>query len=129
MAKGIFITKVDPTYDDLPEARYHFPLTYLGQVQQTVNDWIIYYEPRRNDGRQVYFATGRVESIESDPKMRDHYYARISGYLEFPNPAPFKIERTYFESRLRKADGSTNKGLFGRAVHLLPDEEYDNIIR
>lgn len=33
MAKAILTTKVDPTYDDLPEQRYHFPRTYLRQVE------------------------------------------------------------------------------------------------
>ena len=42
MAKAIFTTKVDPTYDDLPEFRYHFPRTYLRAVEATVGDWIIY---------------------------------------------------------------------------------------
>jgi putative restriction endonuclease len=28
MAKAVFTTKIDPTYDDLPEFRYHFPQTY-----------------------------------------------------------------------------------------------------
>ncbi len=31
MAKAILTTKIDPTYDDLPEQRYHFPRTYLRQ--------------------------------------------------------------------------------------------------
>src|SRR5215510_3297900 len=73
LAKGIFTTKVNPTYDDLPEVRYHFPKTYLRQAQATVGDWIIYYEPRRQGanavgrgGRQVYFATARVQRIEAD---------------------------------------------------------------
>lgn len=47
MAKAILTTKVDPTYDDLPEQRYHFPRTYLRQVEAARGDWIIYYEPRR----------------------------------------------------------------------------------
>lgn len=34
----------------------------------------------------------------------------------------------YDERILRKADGSTNKGAFGRAVRLLPDEEFDAIL-
>lgn len=29
MAKGAFMTAVNPTYDDLPEVRYHFPQRYL----------------------------------------------------------------------------------------------------
>jgi putative restriction endonuclease len=28
MAKAVFTTKVEPTYDDLPEFRYHFPRSY-----------------------------------------------------------------------------------------------------
>ncbi len=33
MAKAVLTTKVDPTYDDLPEQRYHFPRTYLRQIE------------------------------------------------------------------------------------------------
>lgn len=49
MASAVFTTKVLPTYDDLPEVRYHSPQTYLNFVKRTVEDWIIYYEPRRED--------------------------------------------------------------------------------
>jgi len=41
MTKAILTTKVDPTYDDLPEERYHFPRTYLRQVEEAKGDWII----------------------------------------------------------------------------------------
>ena len=65
--KGIFTTKPVPSYNDLPEVRYHFPKTYLNQVERTLGDWIAYYEPRRSSaepssrgGRQGYFATARV---------------------------------------------------------------------
>ena len=34
----------------------------------------------------------------------------------------------YYESRLRKVDGSTNKGQFGQAVRLLKDGEYSLIL-
>ena len=33
MVKAVFTTKVDPTDDYIPEARYHFPRTYLRQVE------------------------------------------------------------------------------------------------
>ena len=29
MVKAVLTTKVDPSYDDLPEERYHYPRTYL----------------------------------------------------------------------------------------------------
>ena len=39
MAKAVFTTKVEPTYDDLPEFRYHFPRSYLRQAEAAVGDW------------------------------------------------------------------------------------------
>lgn len=134
MAKAIFTTKVSPAYDDIPEVRYHFPRMYLRQVEQAVGDWIIYYEPRRPSadlmkagGRQAYFATARVERIVPDTVRADHFYAEISSFLQFTRPVLFKEDGYYYERALRKADGSSNKGAFGRAVRLLPDEEYDLI--
>jgi putative restriction endonuclease len=131
VANAVFTTQPVPTYDDLPELRYHFPSRYLRQAEQTVGDWIVYYEPRRQGvgravvgGRQSYFATARVERIEPDPERSDHYYARIADYLEFTNPVPFKTGDTYYESGLRKEDGSTNSGKFGWNLRLLPAEEY-----
>lgn len=136
MAKGIFTTKANPLYDDLPEVRYHFPRTYLNQVQATVGDWIVYYEPRRPNsdpsgqgGRQAYFATAQVQRIEADPRLRNHFYALMTDFLEFENPVPFREEGKYLESNLVKADGSTNKGAFGRAVRLISESEYQLILR
>lgn len=135
MAKGIFVTKVRPTYDDLPEHRYHFPKRNLGRVESCVGDWIIYYEPRRTTGdlssrggRQAYFATAKVKNVESDPSRKDHYYAFVEHYLEFPRAVPFREGLHYYESALRKEDGSTNRGFFGWAARILPDEEYEVIL-
>lgn len=61
--KAVFQTKISPSYDDIPEHFYHFPHTYLKQVEAAIDDWIVYYEPRRSShdersrgGRQSYFA-------------------------------------------------------------------------
>lgn len=135
MAKAVLTTKVDPTYDDLPEQRYHFPRTYLRQVEAASGDWIVYYEPRRpsgdltgTGGRQAYFATARIASIISDHSKPDHFYALIEDFLPFDHPVPFKEGAHHYESGLRKEDGSTNKGAFGRAVRNIPDAEYDLIL-
>ncbi len=136
MVKAVLTTKVSPVYDDLPENRYHFPKTYLQQVSKAVGDWIVYYEPRRSTGelsssggRQVYFATARVEKIYPDQARSDHFYAEISNFLQFVRPVPFKEGSHYYESILEKDDGSTNKGAFGRAVRNVSDHEYDMIWR
>ncbi|WP_407167801.1 HNH endonuclease [Bradyrhizobium sp. ORS 111] len=136
MAKAVFTTKVVPGYKDLPEARYHFPKTYLNQVRQAVGDHIVYYEPRRSSvelsslgGRQSYFGVARVTAVIEDEELADHYYALVDNYLDFDEPVPFAVGKEYFESALKKADGSTNKGAFGRAVRLIPDSEFDLILK
>ena len=135
MPKAVLTTKVDPSYDDLPEERYHFPCTYLNAARAAVGDWIVYYEPRRSSsrlsssgGRQSYFATARIVRVDGDPLRSDHYYAYVADYLEFDRPVPFREDGFFYESRLQKADGSVNKGLFGRSVRLLQDAEYSMIL-
>jgi Predicted restriction endonuclease len=136
VVKAVFTTKVDPTYDDLPEFRYHFPRTYLRQVEAAVGDWIVYYEPRRSSGeansrggRQAYFATARVVSVQPDPTLPDHFYAFVADFLEFDRPVPFKEGEHYYESGLRREDGATSKGAFGRAVRPVSNGEYEQILK
>jgi putative restriction endonuclease len=136
MTKAVFTTKVTPSYNDLPEVRYHFPRTYLNQAKQAVGDHIVYYEPRRSSvelssfgGRQSYFGVARVTAVVEDDKLADHYYALVDDYLDFDRPVPFSEGGEYYETALKKEDGSTNKGAFGRAVRLIPDDEFDRILK
>lgn len=136
MTKAVLATKADPAYDDLPEIRYHFPRTYLRAAERAIGDWIVYYEPRRigsdpgsHGGRQAYFATARVTAVEPDPATPDHFYAFVTDYLEFDRPVPFREGRHYYEDGLRRDDGGTSKGAFGRSVRPLPDHEYDLILQ
>ncbi|MBE0531048.1 MAG: HNH endonuclease [Rhodospirillales bacterium] len=136
MTKAVFMTRADPTYDDLPEIRYHFPRTYLGAAERAIGDWIVYYEPRRigsdpgsHGGRQAYFATARVTAVEPDPTTPDHFYAFVTDYLELDRAVPFREGQHYYEDALRRDDGGTSKGAFGRSVRPLPDHEYDLILQ
>lgn len=135
MAKGVFTTKLSPSYDDLPEVRYHFPRTYLRQVEQTLGDTIVYYEPRRGSaeassrgGRQSYFAVARPQSISQDPNDTGLYYCHVTDYLDFERGVQFRDGEIYRESMLQRPDGATNKGAFGRSVRIVPDEEFENIL-
>lgn len=136
MVKAVFTTKVHPTYDDLPEERYHFPKRYLDRVKETVGDLIVYYEPRRRSGdlsdrggRQTYFAVARVTDLVQDPNRSDHFYALVSDFLQFTSDVPFRDGEHFFESALMKEDGSTNKGAFGNAVRWVPEEQFEAICR
>jgi putative restriction endonuclease len=134
--KAVLTTKISPSYDDLPEFRYHFPQTYLRQISAALDDWIVYYEPRRSSsnlsssgGSQSYFATAQVYQIVQDQAKVDHYYALVRNFLPFDNLVPFAIDKMYFEDILMKDDRSTNKGAFGRAVRNISEVEYKNIIQ
>jgi putative restriction endonuclease len=132
--KAVFTTRIGSGYDDVVEERYHFPRTYLRQAENAVGDFILYYEPRRTGeanlgGQQAYFAVARVEAIKPDPRGDGLFYATIADYLNFERPVPFREDGRYFESMLRRPDGETSKGAFGRAVRNIPDAEFDLILR
>ena len=138
MTKTVFTHKPASIYDDLPEERYHFPSTYLRQVEAAVGDFIVYYEPGRTGlderhrvGRRAYVATARVTEIRPDPSKPGHFYAVIdpSTYVGFDRPVPFRDGAHYYERQLRRDDGATSKGAFGRAVRPLSELEYDAILR
>lgn len=129
MVKAVLTHRGDSIYDDRPEEHYHFPEKYLLGMERTLGDWIVYYEPRRGNGRQCYFAVARVIAIEQDQVQLDHYYARVSDYLEFPTPVPFRVGAMYFESALQKPDGTPNRGNFGWSVRAIPEQEFDQILR
>jgi putative restriction endonuclease len=135
MANAILTASESSAYDDLIEVRYHFPHTYLRQVEAAIGDWIIYYEPRRTDGpnsangRQAYFAIAQVTRITQDPERSDHHYAYLQNFLEFDRAVPFREGSQYRESRLKKEDGSANRGAFGRSVRLIPPDEFANIVQ
>src|SRR5207342_681480 len=82
-------------------------------------------------GRQSYFGVARVESVIEDSTVPDHYFAIIdrTTYLDFNMAVPFQEGGEYYESALAKEDGSTNKGAFGRAVRVIPDDEFDRILK
>ncbi len=83
MTNAIFTASESSAYDDLIETHYHFPRTYLHQVEATIGDWIVYYEPRRSSGqdgasgRQAYFAIAHVADVTQDPARVDHFYAHV----------------------------------------------------
>ena len=129
------MAQIDSIYDDEREARYHFPATYLAKAEQTVGDWIVYYEPRRKGGaedrtggRLSYIAVAKVQGIRSDRKRPGYFYADVSDYLEFDHAVPFREGGFYYESALKRSDGGTSKGAFGRAVRTMPDAEFDLIL-
>jgi putative restriction endonuclease len=71
------------------------------------------------------------ESSESGPTPTNKITITLTSatFSNSQTQSHFEQGTTYFESGLRKEDGSTNKGQFGRALRLLPAEEYQMICR
>lgn len=129
MANAVFIAKKASIYDDTPEERYHFPKIYLKRVLETVGDWIIYYESQRNGGRKVYFAAAKVVRVEPDSNKEDHYYAYVSGYVQFTQPVPYRINGKTLESLVSNPDDTVNRGHNINPVRPLPRKEFEIILR
>jgi len=135
--KAVFTHKAASIYDDDPADRYHFPATYLRAAESAVGDFILYYEPGRvaahdrgRHGRRAYVAVAQVSGVRPDPARPGFYYADIdpSTYVPFVRPVPFREGEHYYERQLRRADGGTSKGAFGRAVRPIGEEEFTAIL-
>jgi len=138
MAKAVLTHKPVSIYDDLPEERYHFTRKYLRQVEQALGDLIVYYEPGRTrigdagrTGRSAYVAVAQLARIEPDGSRADHFYACMEpgSYFVLDRPVSFREDGRYHEDILRRSDGGTSKGAFGRAVRSLTDGELEGILR
>ena len=75
-----------------------------------------------------YFATARVDRIEVDPRIANHYYAYVTDYIGFTHPVPYHEGSVFYEAKLRKDDGSLNKGQIGWAIRHLSDLEFQTIL-
>jgi putative restriction endonuclease len=102
-----------------------------------LDDFILYYEPGRvgvhdrgRSGRRAYVAVAQVTGVRPDPARHGFFYADIdpATYVTFDRPVPFREDDHYYERQLRRADGETSKGAFGRAVRRISDQEFNEIL-
>ena len=130
MAKGVLVHRVDTAYDDLPEARYQFPRTYLNKAYSFEGDWIVYYEPRRGGGRLGYNSIAKIQEIIPDPSLENMFLAIIEPgtYLPFEEFVPFRSLAGFLESGLEKRAGTLNRGLAQRAVRSISDQDFYRIV-
>ncbi len=128
--RGIFETRPGSGYNDDSD-RYHVANRSLEKAQRCVGDWIIYREPRRGGGREGYVAVAKVERLEPDRTIRDHWYAIMSGYLEFDAVVPLRNEQEFYEPYLAALAAPSKLGaaLQGRSVRNIEDVVFDKILR
>ena len=130
MVNAIFIQNPQSIYDDQPGEAYHFPRRYLGTVQQTIEDWVIFYESRR--GAFGYVSVQKVKDVVPDPKKEGHYYAlldRGSRWQFEQVVSRADQDGIAYEKSLRKSDGSPmSGGASVSAVRKLSPLEFASIL-
>ncbi|MDE2385984.1 MAG: HNH endonuclease [Alphaproteobacteria bacterium] len=126
MANAIFVHKAGSPYDD-SESHYHFPKIYLGRVNATVGDRIVYYGNCEGVSGRYYKAVAKVDRVRADPNKADHYYADMSEHLEFDSPVDY-LSNGGYEAGMIKPDGKPNGGLTVNAVRLITPGEFARIV-
>jgi putative restriction endonuclease len=129
--KAVFDARPGSGYDDDIQTRYHFPDRYLDEAQKALGDWIVYRASRRGGGKIGYFAAARVASIDSDPNVPGHSYARMTDFLPFDEIVPLERAAGFYEQQLnfvpkRALIGRT---LQGHSVRNISEIEFGDIVR
>ena len=132
MSKAVFIQNPVSIYNDSPGEAYHFPKRYLRVVQETIGDWVVFYESRKNGGAFGYVSVQRVLDVVPDPNIPDHFFAILDPSTEWtfehtvPRAAPDGIA---FERSLRGEEGRPiSGGASVSAVRRLTDPEFAAIV-
>lgn len=124
MGHAVFIQNPTSIYDDVHGRHYHFPRQYEGMVQETVGDWVVFYEGRR--GAAGYTHVQKVIGIRPDPVRPDHCYADLdpAEMLDFESVVPrLKRDGTPYETQLPPSGG-----LNASAVRRLSEIEFAAIV-
>lgn len=130
MSKVVFTWKQHSEYDDEPGVRYNFPKQYLARVRQAVGDWSVWHELHdRGHGRSAYVSLARVVDIVPDPRRPGWHNAILSDAVDLPVPVPVIAPDGPIEARLEALPGTNRRPSIRDSVRLLPDNEFDRIIR
>ncbi|WP_398475595.1 HNH endonuclease [Tardiphaga sp.] len=129
MGFGVFIHRTDSIYDDSPAERYQFPSQYLSRAQTFVDDWVVYYEPRKVEATRGYFAIARVQQIIPDPATQGMYLALIepSSYLDFSTHVPFTDVNGVIERGVLNEQGRIS-GRAQSAVRPISPADFERIV-
>ncbi|MHA6263063.1 HNH endonuclease [Arenibacterium sp. CAU 1754] len=131
MAHAVLIQNPESVFKDRPGIAYHFPKRYLKTLQKCVGDWVIFYESRT--GAFGYTSVQRVQRIEPDPKLDDHFFAYLDRETEWSFERVVKRSSESgiaYEKSLRGKDGRPiSGGASVSAVRLLSDGEFQTILK
>lgn len=127
-SKSVFVVGSHSIYEDEPDRFYRFPQQWLNAAARSVDEWIIYQEPRRA-GPRGYYAVARVEQIVRDADNPAMYLALIvpGSFLEFGRDVPFQLQGAAVERGLLD-DGRLNNGRAIQSIRPISDADFNRIV-
>src|ERR1700738_1480176 len=130
MGFGVFIHRADSIYEDSPAERDQIPSQYLGRAEACVDDWIVYYEPRKVAETRGLCAGAKVQQVIPDAGAAGMYIAVIEpgSYLDFVNPVPFSGPAGVIETGVLNTEGRIS-GRAQSAVRPLSSGDFNSIIQ
>ncbi len=128
-SKCVFVVGSHSIYADEPDRFYRFGPQWLNPAARSVEQWVLYQEPKRA-GRRGYYAAARVEQIVRDPKDAGMFLALIEpgSYLEFGHGVPFQFHGSAVERGLLGDDGRLNNGRAVQSIRAISDEDFNRIV-
>jgi len=114
------------TYEDRTGIAYQYPPMYQRLI--CPGERFVYYKGRRTRGGgrapQVYFGTGIVGEVRSDPAQTNRLVCDVLDFIPFLQPVPFKDRGgDYLET------GAGRRGYFQRGVREVSENDFQKIIR
>jgi putative restriction endonuclease len=99
MTRGVFLQRLDLQRSS--GGAVPIPRQYLSRASPCVDDWIIYYEPRRGPIGKGYHAIAKVDRIVPDPSTAGMHLALIEpgSYLPFERAVPSSDAEGVVDSR------------------------------
>lgn len=94
---GILVTQRFPGYQDIPAVRYHYPkVKYHRRLQNLVNCFVLFYEPRRggqgrgsnSGGREAFVGGAFVDRLSDDLADPSHGFAWFRFAIDFTTVVP-----------------------------------------
>lgn len=124
MSHAVLIQNPASIYDDAHGLHYNFPKQYLGMMQETLGDWVVFYEGKR--GAFGYTHVQKVVAIRPDPLVDGRFYADLdlAGMLDFER----LVQRKRPDGAMYESGLPVSRGNNTAAVRRLSQADFAAII-
>jgi len=117
-------------YDDALPDYYEFGSRYLEDMRSCLGNWVVFRQPRSDNGDMRYFAIAIVEAV-TGPDANGRYVAKLSDFATFGKRVSWRTQAgDYREASLNAVTPRDRMGyhLEGRSVRPISAQDFTEII-